>query len=432
MIKIIGAGLAGCEAALTLSARGFRVNLTDCKPSLMSKAHSSGDFAEVVCSNSFKSEDISTASGLLKEELKILGSSLLKTAYECRVPAGSALAVDRRKFSAAITRRIMSDENITVNQGVADDWDENVPTIIATGPLTLDGMSSTLKNRLGGNLYFYDAEAPIISGDSIDRDCVFVQSRYGKGGDDYINCPLSKEEYYAFVEELVKADRAMTGEFDKREFFDGCMPVEVMASRGKDTLRFGPLRPVGFEWQGKRPYAVVQLRRENAAGDMFNIVGFQTNLRFGEQKRVFGMIPALKNAEYLRYGVMHRNSYINSPEVLNKFLQLKDYPNTFIAGQLCGVEGYVESIATGCVAALNIADYTQGVSMTEFPEFTIIGALLKYITSPNADFQPMNANFGILPPACDIKDKNSRKIYYSSRSIESLKNLALSRRLLYN
>ncbi|MBQ4049472.1 MAG: methylenetetrahydrofolate--tRNA-(uracil(54)-C(5))-methyltransferase (FADH(2)-oxidizing) TrmFO [Clostridia bacterium] len=423
-VKIIGAGLAGCEAALTLSKRGLVVTLIDCKPREMSPAHSSNDFAEVVCSNSFKSSEIATASGLLKAEMDILGCSLLEIARTCSVPAGGALAVDRQLFSQRVTERINSDENIKVVCQTVDDWDDE-PTIIATGPLTLGGLNDALNKKLCDSLHFYDAEAPIISGDSIDYLATFGGSRYGRGGDDYINCPMNREEYYEFVEALVTAERALGHEFDKREIFEGCMPVEVMASRGKDTLRFGPLRPVGFLSEGKRPFAVVQLRRENTTGDMYNIVGFQTNLKFSEQKRVFGIIPALKNAEYLRYGVMHRNSYVDAPKVMNSYLQLKDYQNVFIAGQLSGVEGYVESIAMGLISAHNIANFMENKPMLEFPDCTILGALLRYLATPNSNFQPMNANFGLLPPVTGIKDKMQKKIYYSNRSLDALKKVDL-------
>jgi len=426
-VKVIGAGLAGCEAALTLAKRGYEVLLVDSKPNEKSKAHSSDNFAEVVCSNSFKSTEITTVSGLLKAELEILDCELLKFAYDCKVPAGSALAVDREQFAFSVTKAIKNCKNITTICQTADDWDTTLPTIIATGPLTIGHLYDKMCQRLGNNLHFYDAEAPIISGDSIDYNETFGGSRYGRGGDDYINCPMNREQYYLFIDELLKAEKALLNDFDKKEIFEGCMPIEIMASRGKDTLRFGPLRPVGFVAEdGKRPFAVVQLRRENAQGDMYNIVGFQTNLKFGEQKRVFSIIPALKDAEYLRYGVMHRNSYIDAPKVINSNLQLKDFPLTFIAGQLSGVEGYVESIATGLIAAHNIADCLEQKPMTEYPMQTIIGALLKYLATPNNNFQPMNANFGLLPPVENIRDKSMKKLNYSRRSLEALKKVDLS------
>ena len=422
-VKVIGAGLAGCEAAYRIAKSGHKVTLIDCKPEVSSPAHKSRDYAELVCSNSLKSDVADTASGLLKRELRMLGSLLIGVADTVRVPAGGALAVDREVFAAKVTEIIKSHPLIETETRVVEDIDEDEYTVIATGPLTVGKLSQALKSRLGDSLGFYDAAAPIVSADSIDFDRAFTASRYGKGTDDYINCPMNKEEYLAFIDALVNAERAEIHDFDKREIFDGCMPIEIMAERGVDTVRFGPLRPVGFTdpATGKRPYAVVQLRAENADKTMYNLVGFQTNLKFGEQKRVFGMIPALKNAEFLRYGVMHRNTYINSPRELNVYSQLVRYPKTFIGGQISGVEGYVESMASGLMCGINVSRILSGKPPVVLPETTIIGALYRYITSPTENFQPMNANFGILPPLKDhIRDKAKRKTEYFERSVRDL------------
>lgn len=425
-VTIIGAGLAGCEAALTLANLGIKVTLIEAKPRQMSPAHHSDDFAEVVCSNSFKSNDPCTAGGLIKQELRILGSELIGFADSVRVPAGGALAVDRQKFSQLVTHSIKSNPNITVINKTVESVDLDKPTIIATGPLTLSPFSEFLNELFGKNLYFYDAAAPIVSKESVDFEHAFTASRYGKGEDDYVNCPLSRDEYYNFVTELLGAERASLHEFEKGEIFEGCMPVEVMASRGVDTLRFGPLKPVGIvdPKTNKRPFAVVQLRKENQSGSMLNVVGFQTNLKFMEQKRVFGLIPALKNAEFLKYGVMHKNMYIDAPNTINKHFVLKNHPNCFIAGQLSGVEGYVESIGSGLVAALNAYRTLQGKEYIELPECTMLGALASYLERPNQDFQPMNANFGLLPPLGEhVRDKALRKQALSDRAIEHMKIL---------
>lgn len=423
-INVIGAGLAGSEAALTLSKAGKKVRLFECKPITRSPAHHSDDFGELVCSNSLKSDVSSTASGLLKAELRYLDCELLKIADEVKVPAGSALAVDREKFSEAITKRILGDKNIEVVHEVVKDFDGEGFTIIATGPLTLEALGKSISDKLGAGLHFYDAAAPVISGDSIDYDKAFTADRYGRGEGDYVNCPMNKEEYEAFISALVTAECAVLHDFEKSEIFEGCMSVEIMAKRGADTLRFGPLRPVGFrDGAGVRPYAVVQLRRENTAGEAFNIVGFQTNLKFKEQERVFRMIPALANAEFLRYGVMHRNTFVNAPKTINRHFATLEYPNVYIAGQLSGVEGYVESIMSGLVAARSVIARLNGARETEYPRTTIIGALCSYLETPNAAFQPMNANFGLLPPPAEkIKDKTAKKLYYSEKSLKDLKN----------
>lgn len=422
-VKVIGAGLAGCEAAYQLSKRGVKVLLCECKPKVKSPAHRSDGFCELVCSNSLKSNDLSAAGGLLKEELRRIGSLTIECADACSVPAGGALAVDRHKFSALVTERIKSDPNIEIATELVESVDADELTVVATGPLTIGKLNDALTALTGERLHFYDAAAPIISGESINLSETFTADRYDRGTGDYINCPMNKEQYEKFVTELVSAERATLHDFEKGEIFEGCMPIEVMASRGADTLRFGPLRPVGFTdpATGSRPYAVVQLRKENAAGTMYNIVGFQTNLKFSEQKRVFSLIPALANAEYLRYGVMHRNSFVNAPKVLSGTFAVKSAPKVFIAGQLSGVEGYVESIASGLTAGINAAAVARSDKTIEFPRETIIGALGAHICTENKDFQPMNANFGILPPVTQrIKDRKEKKLAYSKRSLEKL------------
>ncbi len=430
-VNVIGAGLAGCEATYQLAKRGIEVVLYESKPIKMSEAHSDENFCELVCSNSLKSDDPQTAHGLLKAELNHYDSLILSVANECRVPAGGALAVDRKIFADKVSQRVKSLSGVSVVNQVVSNIDLNSDdiTIIATGPLTLGGLAENLKDVLQSNLSFYDAASPIVSADSIDMSIAFAGSRYGKGGDDdYINCPMDKQEYYAFVSALVDAEKVIAKKFEKTEIFEGCMPVEIMASRGVDTLMFGPLKPVGFTdpRTGKRPYAVVQLRKENASATMYNLVGFQTNLKFGEQKRVFSMIPSLQNAEFLRYGVMHRNTYIDAPKVLSKDFSLKEYPNIFVAGQLSGVEGYVESIASGLVAGINASLKAVGDDKFDVPSQTMLGSLINYITTPNANFQPMNSNFGILPPLSEhVRDKNKRKIAYCERSIDCFKKITI-------
>ncbi|MCD7728493.1 MAG: methylenetetrahydrofolate--tRNA-(uracil(54)-C(5))-methyltransferase (FADH(2)-oxidizing) TrmFO [Clostridia bacterium] len=420
-INIIGAGLAGCEAAYYLAQRGVKVTLCDIKPNGFTPAHTNRDYGELVCSNSLKSNDIyGNACGLLKQEMRILGSLIIEAADSTRVPAGGALAVDRDSFARYITDKIKSHPNITAVCGEADGIPQ-APCIIATGPLTCGGLAEDIKQKLGGGLYFYDASAPIVSRESIDFSQAFEGDRYGKGGDDYINCPMSKEEYYAFTQALVSAEKAELHEFDKREIFEGCMPVEVMAARGEDTLRFGPFKPVGLtDKNGNKYFAVLQLRKENSDGSAYNLVGCQTNLKFGEQKRVFSMIGALKNAEFLRYGVMHRNTYINSPEHLNGDFSLKTDGGIFFAGQITGVEGYVESAASGLMAAIGALRKLDGQAQLMPPADTVCGALARHVSTPNADFQPMNANFGIL--SCDkrIRDKKQRYAYLAERALKEI------------
>lgn len=445
-ITIIGAGLAGSEAAYQIAKKGINVKLYEMKPQKFSPAHSNENFAEIVCSNSFKSNLHTNACGLLKEELRILDSLLIKIADETAVPAGQALAVDRALFSKRVTEKIKSMPNIEIiNEEIGDkihlrDLVKDGIVIIATGPLTSDKLSDEILQITGDNdLHFYDAAAPIVSKDSINMDIAFWGDRYeqerAKEEDiedwkqriknvkksDYINLPMDKEEYENFWNELVNAEVVELHEFEKREIFEGCMPLEVMAKRGIDTLRYGPLKPVGFTdpRTGFRPYALVQLRQDNSEGTIYNIVGFQTNLKFGEQKRVFSQIPGLENAEFEKYGVMHRNTYINSTKLLDNTYNFKQNTNIFFAGQITGVEGYVESISSGLVAALNaINKFNNLNAKTEFSELTMIGALAKYISTPNEKFQPMNANFGILPQLEEkIRDKKLRYEKLADRSL---------------
>lgn len=424
-VNVIGLGLAGAEACYQLAKRNVLVDAFEMKPTKFSPAHTKDTFAEIVCSNSFKSDLLSTASGCLKAELRELDCFILKCAEKAKVPAGSALAVDRDKFSEIVTDELLKLKGVTIHREEVTNIDLSKPTIIATGPLTSEALSKELQSILGeDNLHFYDASAPIIDGETIDKSKSFTAGRYGKGESDYVNLPLNKDEYYAFVDALVNAEKVELHSFEKKEIFDGCMPIEVMASRGIDTLRFGPLRPVGLrDNDGNKPFAVVQLRRESTEGELYNIVGFQTNLKWPEQKRVFSMIPALANAEFVKYGVMHRNSFICSPKHLNNDFSLKDYPLVFIAGQLSGVEGYMESTASGLIAGVSMAQKISGKTIAFLPKTTIIGAITNYLVSAQPDnFQPMNANFGILPPLdVKIKDKTLKKQEYSSRSIRDLK-----------
>ena len=428
-VLIVGGGLAGSEAAYYLASRGIETTLVEMKPKKFTPAHESENFGELVCSNSLKSNDFyANACGLLKEEMRLLGSMVIEAADATKVPAGAALAVDRDAFSAYITEKLKSCPNLTlVSEEVTKipDTEEEGGryVIIATGPLTSDGLSEDIARLFGGGLHFYDASAPIISAESVDMSCAFTGDRYGKGTGDYINCPMNKEEYYAFVDELLAAEKAHLHEFEKGEIFEGCMPIEVMASRVRDTLRYGTLKPVGlFDEDGKRPYAVLQLRKENTAGSTYNLVGFQTNLKFPEQKRVFSMIPALKNAEFLRYGVMHRNTYIQSPDVLTRQFSVKNNQRLFFAGQITGVEGYVESAASGLLAAIHIADEILGRPTHVFDERTVCGALETHISTPTKDFQPMNANFGILAPMdVRIRDKKERYHALAERALQTIR-----------
>lgn len=424
-INIIGAGLAGCECAYQLLKRGFSVNLYEMKPKKFSPAHKLETFAELVCSNSLKSNDPITAGGLLKEEMRLLDALLIKIADKVAVPSGSALAVDRVKFSNLVTKELKKFKNLNIINEEVTKIDKTIPTVIATGPLTSDLMSEEIKNLIGNDyFYFFDAIAPIITNDCINYDIAFVQDRYDKGTGDYVNCPMNKDEYLAFHKALVEGEIVKLHDFENKKVFEGCMPIEVLAKRGVDTMRFGPLKPVGLsDKNGKRPYAVVQLRKETKKNDMFNIVGFQTNLTFKAQKEIFSMIPGLENIEFLRYGTMHKNSYINAPVCLNKFYQLKNENNIFIAGQLSGVEGYIESISSGLVAGINIARMLSGQELIDFGEYTMIGALANFIASASSEnFQPMSANMGILNvDGITMKDKKEKNKILYYKSITSLK-----------
>ncbi len=394
-VNVIGGGLAGCECALYLADRGYSVTLFEMKPQKRSPAHKLDGMCELVCSNSLKSNLLTNACGLLKEEMRILGSNVIKTADTCKVPAGNALAVDRDLFSERVTELIKNNPLIDVVYDEVKDI-PNGTTVIATGPLTSDSLALKISELTDGVLHFYDAAAPIVTAESIDFDRAFFGDRYGKGDNDYLNCPMNKDEYLAFYEALINAESVTLRDFEKGDLFEGCMPIELMAKRGVDTMRFGPLKPVGFEKQTAKPYAILQLRAENGERTLFNLVGFQTNLTFPEQKRVFSMIPALKNAEYIRYGVMHRNSFIDSPKVLELGCQLKSNNDIFFAGQITGVEGYVESAMSGMYAAMQIINKDRFGKLLELSDKTVFGALIKYISTENKNFQPMNANFGIV------------------------------------
>ena len=425
-INVIGGGLAGSEAAYQIAKRGIKVKLYEMKPEKFSPAHSNKNLAEIVCSNSFKSNLHTNACGLLKEELRLLDSLLIKCADETSVPAGQALAVDRERFSELVTKKIKDNKNIEIiNKEFVGDIEKDAITIIATGPLTSDHFAKKISEMIGNEeLHFYDAAAPIIEKDSIDMNIAFWGDRYGKGEASYINLPMSKEEYELFWKELVNAEVTELHNFEKREIFEGCMPVEIMAKRGIDTLRFGPLKPVGFTdpRTGERPYAIVQLRQDNEEGTIFNMVGFQTNLKFGEQKRVYSLIPGLKNAEFTKYGVMHRNTFINSPKLLDNAYNLKTDKNIFFAGQITGVEGYVESISSGLIAGINATKRLLQEEPIYFTKKTMIGALAQYISTENDKFQPMNANFGILPSLDEkIKDKKLKYQKLADRAIAEMK-----------
>ncbi len=426
-ITVVGAGLAGCEAAVAAANAGIPVTLIDMKPEKRSPAHKSDMLAELVCSNSLKAQRIDSAAGLLKEEMRILGSVCMEAAKVSSVAAGGALAVDRDIFSAAVTEKVKSHPLITFKTETVEIIPDGV-TVIATGPLTDGALAAAIEKYCDAeNLSFYDAAAPIVTAESIDLNIAFKASRYSDGEGDYLNCPMSMEEYEKFYDALINAQTAPLHDIDRKlKVYEGCMPVEVLAKRGKDSIRFGPLKPVGLRdpRTGHRPWAAVQLRKENEAGTLYNLVGFQTNLKFPEQKRVFSMIPGLENAEFVRYGVMHRNSFINSPKLLSKDLSLKTNNRLFFAGQLSGVEGYMESAASGIVAGLNAARRIKGEVPVVLPDYTMIGALLSYITtSVTADFQPMGANFGILPPLEEtIKNKRERYAAFSERSLQFYKN----------
>ena len=426
-VTIIGGGLAGCEAAWQLAKRDIPVVLWEMKPEKKTPAHHSDLFGELVCSNSLRSDQLENAVGLLKEELRRLDSLILRCADEHRVAAGGALAVDRVAFSQAITDAIRNHPNITVREGEVTQVPAEGQVIVASGPLTSDALAQSIAQHFpdSGYLHFYDAAAPLVTFESIDMDSAWFASRYDKGTADYINCPLSQEEYLAFWKELREAQEAPVHGFEDKNVFEGCMPVEVMARRGLDTLRYGPLKPVGLAdpATGREPYAVVQLRKDNAAGTVYNMVGFQTHLRFGEQKRVFSMIPGLEQAEFVRYGVMHRNTFLDSPRLLESDLSLKKRPEIYFAGQITGVEGYVESAASGILAGHNLARRLRGEQPLQLPLDCMLGALVHYISDPSvSDFQPMGANMGILPPWQErVKDKTKRYELIANRGLDSLR-----------
>ena len=427
-ITVIGAGLAGCEAALAAVRQGIKVDLYEMKPQRKTPAHKSDMFAELVCSNSLKAARIDSAAGLLKQEMRTLGSVCLAVADKCSVAAGGALSVDREAFACGVTDNIKSNPYINVINKTVLTIPENEIVVIATGPLTDNALAADIEKVCGEkSLSFYDAAAPIVLSDGIDMSIAFSASRYADGDGDYINCPMNKSEYEAFYDALVSAETAPLHDIDKSlNVYEGCMPIEVLAKRGMDTVRFGPMKPVGLRdpRTGHRPWAAVQLRRENAAGTLYNLVGFQTNLKFGEQKRVFSMIPGLKDAQIVRYGVMHRNSFINSPVLLSKNLSLKKDSNIFFAGQLSGVEGYMESAASGIIAGINAARFAKGEKPLILPDYTMIGALLNYITDISVkDFQPMGANFGVLPPLKNqIRDKRERYMALALRALDFYKS----------
>ncbi|MGI6188647.1 MAG: methylenetetrahydrofolate--tRNA-(uracil(54)-C(5))-methyltransferase (FADH(2)-oxidizing) TrmFO [Clostridiales bacterium] len=426
-VMIIGGGLAGCEAAWQLARAGIPVELYEMRPNLMTPAHNTPELGELVCSNSLGSFRLENASGLLKEEMRELGSLIIEAADATKVPAGGALAVDREMFSGYITEKIIGHPNITVIREEVKSIPEGMYTVIATGPLSSSAISKAVRQLVKQDyLYFYDAAAPIVVKDSLNMEKVFKASRYGRG-DDYLNCPMTREEYEKFWHELVNARTVTLKEFENQKVFEGCMPIEVMAKRGIDTLRFGPLKPVGIRdpKTGEEPYAVVQLRQDNRMATLYNMVGFQTNLVFGEQKRIFSMIPGMEDAEFVRYGVMHRNTYINSPKLLNSHYQLRNNPYIFFAGQITGVEGYVESASSGLVAGLAIALLLHGKKPVSFPETTAIGALACYISDSRIEnFQPMNINFGIIPPLdIKIRSRRERNLKLSERALQIINEI---------
>ncbi|WP_062197844.1 FADH(2)-oxidizing methylenetetrahydrofolate--tRNA-(uracil(54)-C(5))-methyltransferase TrmFO [Massilibacterium senegalense] len=425
-VNVIGAGLAGSEAAWQLANRGVKVKLYEMRPKKQTPAHHTDKFAELVCSNSLRANALTNAVGVLKEEMRRMNSVIIRAADEAQVPAGGALAVDRHDFSERVTNYVKEHENIEVLYEEVTEIPEG-PTVIATGPLTSESFAKAIQEITGEEyLYFYDAAAPIIEKDSINMDKVYLKSRYDKGEAAYLNCPMTKEEFEAFYEALITAECAPLKEFEKEFYFEGCMPFEVMATRGQKTLLFGPMKPVGLEdpKTGKRPYAVAQLRQDDSAGTLYNIVGFQTHLKWGEQKRIIQMIPGLEEAEIVRYGVMHRNTFLNSPALLKPTYQLKAVDHLFLAGQMTGVEGYVESAASGLIAGLNASQFVKGKELFVLPKETVIGSMAHYITTTNVKhFQPMNANFGLLPPL-DVRMKNKKERYeqLANRALETIQN----------
>ncbi|RXI98018.1 FADH(2)-oxidizing methylenetetrahydrofolate--tRNA-(uracil(54)-C(5))-methyltransferase TrmFO [Anaerobacillus alkaliphilus] len=425
-VNVIGAGLAGSEAAWQIAERGIKVRLYEMRPVKQTPAHHTDKFAELVCSNSLRSNALSNAVGVLKEEMRQLQSVIIRSADDCAVPAGGALAVDRHEFAGLVTERVKNHPLVEVINEEITEIPQG-PTVIASGPLTSEKLSQQLKDLTGEDyLYFYDAAAPILEADSIDREKAYLKSRYDKGEAAYLNCPMTEEEFDRFYDALVSAETVPLKEFEKEIFFEGCMPVEVLARRGKKTLLFGPMKPVGLEdpKTGKRPFAVVQLRQDNQSGTLYNIVGFQTHLKWGPQKEVLQLIPGLEQAEIVRYGVMHRNTFINSPKLLLPTYQYKARPDLFFAGQITGVEGYVESAAAGLLAGINAARFVQGKEMVVLPEETVLGSMANYITTANEkNFQPMNANFGLLPPIEPrVKNKKERYEQLATRALDTIQN----------
>ncbi|QFK70968.1 FADH(2)-oxidizing methylenetetrahydrofolate--tRNA-(uracil(54)-C(5))-methyltransferase TrmFO [Pradoshia sp. D12] len=426
-VIVVGAGLAGSEAAWQLAERGIQVDLYEMRPVKQTPAHHTDKFAELVCSNSLRANTLTNAVGVLKEEMRQLNSLIIDSADHCSVPAGGALAVDRHEFAGRVTETLRNHPNVTIHNEELTEIPKDEITIIATGPLTSELLSREISQLTGEDyFYFYDAAAPIIEKDSIDLDKVYLKSRYDKGEAAYLNCPMTEEEFNTFYDALIEAETVPLKEFEKEIFFEGCMPIEVMAKRGKKTMLFGPMKPVGLEdpKTGKRPYAVVQLRQDDAAGTLYNIVGFQTHLKWGPQKEVIRLIPGLENAEIVRYGVMHRNTFINSPKVLEATYQLKEKPNLFFAGQMTGVEGYVESAASGLIAGINAARMASGQEPLTFPQETAMGSMAHYITSTNSkNFQPMNANFGLFPDlGRKIKSKQERAEAHAERALQTIRN----------
>ncbi len=423
MIKIIGAGLAGCEAAFYLANKGYKVELYEMRPVKMTPAHKTDKFGELVCSNSLRSDSLENAAGILKKEMEMFDSLIISMARKHAVQAGGALAVDREGYSEEITKIISSHPNIEIKKEEVISIDENIPTIIASGPLTSDALSFAIREKFGADdFYFFDAAAPIVLADSLDYSKVYLKSRYDKGEASYLNCPMTKEEFHNFYTELINAEGVEPKDFELK-VFEGCMPVEIMAKRGEQTLTFGPMKPVGLETpEGKRPYAVVQLRQDDAQKTMYNLVGFQTHLKYGEQKRVFSMIPGLENATFVKYGVMHKNTYINAPKILNPTMQTREYKNIFFAGQLSGVEGYIESAASGILAAINMDRYLQNKELVELSTSTVMGSMAYYICHASKEgFQPMNANFGIMKDLDFKHKKKDRKSLYATAALEEMK-----------
>lgn len=422
-IRVIGGGLAGSEASYQLAKRGYEVELYEMRPVVKTPAHETGNLAELVCSNSFRSDQLSNAAGLLKEEMRILDSIIMESADKARIPAGSALAVDRVELSKHVEAKLAQFENLTIIKEELKEIDPSIPTIVATGPLTSSNLSKSIQGLVDDEaLYFYDAVAPIVDSETINFDIAYRKSRYDKGdGKDYINCPMTRDEFDAFHRAVIEAELSPMRDFEDLKIFEGCMPIEEMAKRGPKTMTFGPLKPVGLEKDdGSRPYAVVQLRQDNAAGTLYNLVGFQTRIKWGDQRRILQMIPGLENVDIVRYGVMHRNTFINSPKSLNKHYQMNEYPNVFFAGQITGVEGYIESSASGLYAALNMIKHIEGETLHDLSNETIMGSMAHYVSNANPDnFQPMNANYGLVANRIKDRDEMAQRSLNHVKEFES-------------